>query len=243
MDRAQVRTLRPTWDLLKVLEHFSKSPFEPMSKASLRDLPIKTAFLVQLASGRRGSWMHASKVDEGHLHKEPWGWRLLPALLLDKNQGTGFTPSSVFLSSLKDLSPDDRLHCPVRALNWYISRTSEIRGKERFLFISSRVPHIRAAQSTIAGWVREAINSAYRDLSSEERRALGIRAHDTRGVAASWALLARVPIQEIMDAAAGKTPVTFARHYLKDLPNLKGRFSRAIISTAGSSGGAKTTTA
>ena len=243
VDRAQVRTLRPTSDLPKVLEHLSKSPFEPMAKASLRDLSIKTAFLVQLASGGRGSWMHACKVDEGHLRKETGGWRLLPALLLDKNQGPGFTPSSVFLSSLKDLSPDDRLHCPVRALNWYISRTKEVRGNERFLFISSKEPHNRAAQSTIAGWVREAINSAYRHLSSKERRALGIRAHDTRGVAASWALLAGVPIQEIMDAAAWKTPVTFARHYLKDLPNLKGRFGRAIISTAGSSGGAKTTTA
>ena len=123
--------------------------------------------------------MHACKVDKGHLRKEPGGWRLLPALLLDKNQGPGFTPSSVFLSSLKDLSPNDRLHSPVQALNWYISRTSEIRGNEKFLFISSKEPHIRAAQSTIAGWVREAINSAYRDLSAEERRELGIRAHDT----------------------------------------------------------------
>ena len=56
-------------------------------------------------------------------------------------------------------------------------------------------------------------------------------------------LLARVPIQEIMDAAAWKTAVTFARHYLKDLPNLKGHFGQAIISTAGSSGGTKTTIA
>ena len=243
VDRAQLRTLHPTWDLPKVLEHLSKFPFEPLSKASLRNLSIKTAFLVQLASGRRGSWMHACKVDEGHLRKELGGWRLLPALPLDKNQGPGFTPSSVFLSSLKDLSPDDRLHCPVWALNWYLSRTSDLRGKEKFLFISSREPYTRAAQSTIAGWVREAINSAYRDLSAQERRELGVRAHDTRGVAASWALLARVPIQEIMDAAPWKTPVTFARHYLKDLPNLKGRFGRAVISTAGSSGGAKTTTA
>ena len=149
----------------------------------------------------------------------------------------------MFLSSLKDLSPDDRLHCPVRALNWYLTRTKETRGSVKFLFIYSKEPHTRAAQSTIAGWVQEAINAAYRDLSAEERRELGVRAHDTRGVAASWALLARVPIQEIMDAAAWKTPVTFARHYLKDLPNLKGRFGQAIISTAGYSRGAKTTTA
>ena len=98
VDRAQVKTLRPTWDLLKVLQRLSKFPFDPLSKASLRDLSIKTAFLVQLASGRRGSWMHACKVDEGHLRKELGGWRLLPALILYKNQGTGFTPGSVFLS-------------------------------------------------------------------------------------------------------------------------------------------------
>ena len=92
VDRAQVRTLRPTWDLPKVLEHLSKSPFEPMAKTSLRDLSIKTAFLVQLASGRRGSWMHACKVDEGHLRKEPGGWRLLPALLLEKKSRAGVYP-------------------------------------------------------------------------------------------------------------------------------------------------------
>ena len=32
VDRAQVRTLRPTWDLPKVLERLSKFPFEPPLK-------------------------------------------------------------------------------------------------------------------------------------------------------------------------------------------------------------------
>ena len=58
-----------------------------------------------------------------------------------------------------------------------------------------------------------------------------------------WAQLAGVSITDIMDAAAWRTPVTSAKHYLKDLPNLKGRFGQAILTTAGSSGGAKTTTA
>ena len=240
VDWAQVRTLRPTWDLPKVLEHLSKFPFEPLSKASLRNLSIKTALLVQLASGRRGSWMHACKVDEATCARSrgdgvfsrcgSWirirdrnlprvrcfcpVWRIYP-------RTTGFTVLSGCWTGI--------FHVPVRLEERKDSSLS-LRGS-------------RAAQSTIAGWVREAINSAYRDLSAEERREWGLRAHDTRGVAASWALLARVPFQEIMDAAAWKTPVTFARPYLKDLPNLKGRFGRAVISTAGSSGGAKTTTA
>ena len=243
VDRAQVRTLRPTWDLPRVLERLAKPPFEPLSAATLRDISIKTAFLHQLASGRRGSWIHACKVDPGHLRIEPGGVRLLPALVLDKNQSPGFTPGPVFLASLKDLSPEDEIHCPVRALNGYIDRTAGLRGSEKFLFVSTREPHARAAKSTIAGWVREAISGTYKYLSTSEREELGIRAHDTRGIAASWAQLAGVSITDIMDAAAWRTPVTFAKHYLKDLPNLKGRFGQAILTTAGSSGGAKTTTA
>ena len=127
-----------------------------------------------------------------------------PGVILDKNQGPGFTPGSVFLSSLKDLSQDDRLHCPMLALFWYLTRTKEIRGSEKFLFISSKEPHNRAAQSSKGGWVWEAINAAYRDLSAEEHKELGVRTHDTGGVAASWVLLARVPIQEIMVLRLGR---------------------------------------
>ena len=137
-------------------------------------------------------------MDPGHLRIEPGGVRLLPALVLDKNQSPGFTPGPVFLASLKDLSPEDEVHCPVRALNGYIDRTAGLRGSEKFIFVSTREPHACAAKSTIAGWVREAISGTYKLLS---------------------------------------------KHYLKDFPNLKGHFGQAILTTAGSSGGAKTTTA
>lgn len=235
LDRAKVRTLRPTWDLPQVLDHLAKEPYEPLASCSLRHLTIKTAFLIQLASGRRGSWLHACKNDPGHLRQEPGGWRFLPALVLDKNQSPAFTPASVFLASLEESSPEDKLHCPVRALRWYQNRTESLRGKGSFLFISTKEPHQRAAKSTIAGWVREAISGAYKNLSAQDRQEMNIRAHDTRGVAASWAQLAGVSIPEIMDAAAWKTPATFARFYLKDLPNLKGRFGQAVLTAAGSS--------
>ena len=62
---------------------------------------------------------------------------------------------------------------------------------------------------------------------------MNIRAHDTRGVAASWARAAGVSIPEIMNAAAWSTLVTFAKFYLKDLPNQKGKFGNAVLSTAG----------
>ena len=45
VNRAPVMTVCPTWDL----------PIEPLSMATLRDLSIKTTFLLLHASGHKGS--------------------------------------------------------------------------------------------------------------------------------------------------------------------------------------------
>ena len=41
-----------------------------------------------------------------------------------------------------------------------------------------------------------------------------------------------VPFEDIMDTAAWSRPQTFARFYLKDLPAMKGQFSRAVMVAA-----------
>ena len=162
-------------------------------------MAIKTAFLIQLASARRVSWVHSCQIDPSHLRWENGGVRLLPSLLLDKNQSSSFTFSSVFLLSLKEHSPDDRVHCPLRALKWYLKLTEPLRGAEKALFIISKEPYKKAFKGTVAGWVKEAISGAYSHLSREQ---MGIRAHNTRGVATTWAVTLGVPFEEIMDAAA-----------------------------------------
>ena len=190
------------------------------------------AFLIQLASARQVSWVHSCRIDPSHLRWENGGVRLLPSLLLDKNQSSSFTPSSVFLLSLKKHSPDDRVHCPLRALKWYLKLTEPLRGAEKALFIISEESYKKASKGTVAGWVKEAISGAYSHLSREQREQLGIRAHDTRGVATTWAATVGVPFEEIMDAAAWSRPQTFAHFYLKDLPAMRGRFSRAVMVAA-----------
>ena len=45
----------------------------------------------------------------------------------------------------------------------------------------------------------------------------GIRAHSTRGLAASWALFRRVPLQDICSAASWASPHTFERYYRLDV--------------------------
>ena len=152
---ARPRMLSETWDLPTVLKYLAGPPFEPIHMAPLRSVAVKTAFLVQLASARRGSWIHSCRIDACHLRWENGGVRLLLSLLLDKNQSVSFTPSEVFLLSLKEFSPDDKVHCPVRALKWYLELTKPLRGGEKALFFRSREPYTKATKSTVAGWVKE----------------------------------------------------------------------------------------
>ena len=138
---AKPRTLKETWDLPTVLRYLAGPPFEPLATAPLKSVAIKTAFLIQLASARRVSWVHSCRIDPSHLRWENGGVRLLPSLLLDKNQSSSFTPSSVFLLSLKEHSPDDKVHCPLRALKWYLKLTEPLQGAEKALFIISKEPY------------------------------------------------------------------------------------------------------
>ena len=61
------RSLAPKWDLAFVLSHMCKAPFEPLDKASLFHLSVKTVFLVTLATARRVSEVHAFSIDSDHL--------------------------------------------------------------------------------------------------------------------------------------------------------------------------------
>ena len=49
------RSLAPKWDLAFVLSHMCKAPFEPLVKASLFHLSVKTVFLVTLARAKGGT--------------------------------------------------------------------------------------------------------------------------------------------------------------------------------------------
>ena len=61
------RSLAPKWDLAFVLSHMCKAPFEPLDKASLFYLSVKTVFLVTSAMARRVSEVHALSMDSDHL--------------------------------------------------------------------------------------------------------------------------------------------------------------------------------
>ncbi|KAI2645695.1 ORF V: Enzymatic polyprotein [Labeo rohita] len=98
--------------------------------------------------------------------------------------------------------------CPVRALDAYVHRAALWRKTDQ-LFVCYGPPKkgYPATKQTLSRWIIDAISTAYEfsDLPSP----LGVKAHSTCAMAASKALLAGVPIQDIFNAAGWSTPLTF----------------------------------
>ena len=222
--RPPVRKLAPTWSINDVLRSLQGSPYEPMDRAPLDALTHKTLFLVAAASARRRSELHALSVKRGFIRFTPAGVHLLPdPSFLAKNQSASFTPKAIFLPSLSSASSirEDRLLCPVRALKWYAHRTKLLRQSSN-LFILPRSPYSPASKDTISKWL---IRLILPHVQPNEY----VRAHDIRAHASSKAWFQGVPLQDIMDAAAWKTPSSFVSCYLTDIISSDSNFARAVL--------------
>ncbi|KAL0172117.1 hypothetical protein M9458_032428, partial [Cirrhinus mrigala] len=98
--------------------------------------------------------------------------------------------------------------CPVRALDAYVHRAALWRKSDQ-LFVCYGPPKKGhpATKQSISRWIIDAISTAYE--SSDLPSPLGVKAHSTRAMAASKALMLGVPIQDICNAAGWSTPFTF----------------------------------
>ena len=230
LKRPTLRALVPVWSLTSVLETLASAPFEPLHSCSLKFLTLKTVFLVSLASGRRRSAIQALSASRGHLNFLPHSVRLIPEpAFLAKNQTVDFLPHPIFIPKISSFSSvrEDKVWCPIRALSWYVERTKAFRTPSKMaLFLKHRAPHDRASASTISRWIVEAISANPQSLTGPGTP----RAHDVRGVAASWALFQGVPLDEILRSAVWKNPNSFISCYLTDVLRDEGRFGRAALS-------------
>ena len=234
LKRPANRSLTPSWSLPLVLDALAKPPFEPMSKASLHHLSIKTAFLIAIASGQRRSTIQALSTAPGHIRWENHGVRLVPRpSFIAKNQTDSSGAIEVFLSPLSEFSSvkEDKTWCPVRALKWYLDKTRVFR-KDDQLFLISRHPFSPASRETVSRWIVEAIQAAGSEALLSENPP---KAHDTRSVSTSWALFQGVPLEDILRAAFWRSPNSFTSFYLKDVPSGEVRFASSGLRAASSS--------
>ena len=217
-----------------VLEALAKPLFEPLAEASLRDLTIKTVFLVAIASGQRRSALHAISTAPGHVRWERTGVRLIPnPLYIAKNQTASSAPVEVFIQPLSAPSSitEDKVWCPVRALKFYWHRTKAKRSGDQ-LFIITKEPFSPSSRDTISKWIVAAIRAAGPTALTP---GVSLRAHDTRSVSTSWALFRGVSVEEIHKAAYWRSPNSFISFYLRDFPAAEPSFSRAALAAAAQS--------
>ena len=110
----------------------------------------------------------------------------------------------------------DRSLCPVRAIRFYMDRTKSVRKDQKKFFIAYTEPgHSKElCQGTISSWLKRTIILAYGLASTETCQVHRVKAHDVRGMAASWALHKKAPLEGIMRACHWKAHNTFTQFYL-----------------------------
>ena len=225
-DRPKGRRGIPSWNLSLVLHQLTKVSFEPLKEASLKHLTFKTVFLLALGSGKRRSEIHAWQ-HKNIIHQSDWSKvSLYPSRsFLSKNQLAKEGPESVAPVVIPALAPtldkslkSDRSLCPVRALRYYLDRTSDLRQNKELVFVSFKKGFDKdISPATISSWIKQTVILCY-ELSDHQAHTLHqIKAHDVRAFAASKAFQSGVSLEQIPTACHWKSHNTFAQFYLKDV--------------------------
>ena len=225
-DRPKGRRGIPSWNLSLVLHQLTKAPFEPIKEASLKHLTFKTIFLLALGSGKCRSEIYAWQI-KNIRHQSDWSKvSLYPSpSFLSKNQLAKEGPNSVAPVVIPALAPtldrslkSDRPLCPVRALRYYLDRTSDLRQNKELVFVTFKKGFDKdISPATISSWIKQTAILCY-ELSDQEAHTLHqVKAHDVRAFAASKAFQSGVSLEEILSACHWKSHNTFTQFYLKDV--------------------------
>ena len=225
-DRPKGRRGIPSWNLSLVLHQLTKAPFEPLREASLKHLTFKTVFLLALGSGKRRSEIHVWQ-HKNIRHQSDWSKvSLFPSpSFLSKNQLAKEGPESVAPVVIPALAPtldrslkSDRTLCPVRALRYYLDKTSDIRQDKELVFVSFKKSFDKdISPATNSSWIKQTVILCY-ELSDQEAHSLHqVKAHDVRAFAASKAFQSGVSLEQILSACHWKSHNTFTQFYLKDV--------------------------
>ena len=225
-DRPKGRRGIPSWNLSLVLHQLTKAPFEPIKEASLKHLTFKTVFLLALGSGKRRSEIHAWQ-HRNIRHQSDWTKiSLYPSpSFLSKNQLAKEGPDSVAPVVIPALAPtldrslkSDRSLCPVRALRYYLDRTSDFRQNKDLVFVSFKKGFDKdISPATISSWIKQTVILCYELSDQESHKLHQVKAHDVRAFAASKAFQSGVSLEQILSACHWKSHNTFTQFYLKDV--------------------------
>ena len=208
----------PPWNLEAVLLFLRSSSFEPLSQASLRDLTMKTLFLVSLATARRVGELHAVSKEVSFCGQDVH-LSYLPEFVAKTESEVNPLARSFKVKALSDFVGEfeqERLLCPVRALKYYLDRTKSLRLGCRSLFVSPKCPTRTLSKNALSFFLREVIGQApgaVTGVGSLPRP----RAHGVRSMATSASFLKNWSVAKVIEAATWKSVSVFTSFYLKDV--------------------------
>ena len=158
----------PSWDLSLVLRSLMRAPYEPIRLASLRDVTLKTAFLLALASARRVSELHG--LSAGVRHSKGWSsvtLSLAPDFLAKTQLPCDESLSEFTIPTLAEFVGDsegDRLLCPVQAIrNIFIGPGIAVHDVPDFLLLFLNLGGLCILILFLSGYVR--LSSAHMGVS------------------------------------------------------------------------------
>ena len=212
LDNPPAVKIIPQWSLEEALDVIAEKP-------SLIDLEFKqifmiTLFLVAIATGARASEL--ASIDRKTISFSPSSRSVcLPTVpgFLYKNQNMNRVPPPISIPALEG-SP----LCPVRALQLYIRKTSNIDSSRLFLNPDSGSA---LNSGTLSYWLCKSINYLLPNAIC--------RAHDTRKLAHSLAWARGVPISDIIKKGFWSSVNVFIKRSLVNNPTTNNRRSCVVI--------------
>lgn len=209
-ERPPVKKLVPEWNLLLVLDCLKEAPFEPLKRASLRNLTWKVCFLLAITSFKRCSDLQSIKLGEQMVNVQRKGVTFIRTGL-SKQDRPGHSDRTIFVPSL----PENKLLDPKRALYRYLKRTEQLRDSESDkMFIATKKPHKPVSSQTISRWLVSVIKFCYKTKNKSVGK---VKGHSTRSIGPSFALFKGASLQQIMESADWSRETTFTRHYLRNI--------------------------
>ena len=199
--------LLPEWNLPSVLKTLEKEPFEPLNLANLKDLTLKTVFLIAITTFRRCSDLQALRLGDSFMKIQEKGITFIRDGLAKQDRQNHYG-TKIFVPAFTDNSLLD----PRRCLLQYLEKTKSMRktGNSK-LFLALKEPHDPVSAQTISHWIVQLIKSANTETN------LKVKAHSTRAIGSSWALFKGASMKSVLESADWSSESTFCRFYFRDL--------------------------
>ena len=170
-DRPKGRREIPSWSLSLVFcTSRQRLLLNQLKRLPWSIWPSKLFFLLALGSGKCRSEIHAWQ-NRNIRHQSDWSKvSLYPSpSFLSKNQLAKEGPDTGAPVVIPALSlKSDRSLCPVRALCYYLDRTSDLRQNKELVFVSFKKGFDKdISLATISSWIKQTVILCY-ELSDQE---------------------------------------------------------------------------